>query len=603
MAECRFSPRPNRAGEIPWEAWSASAFSRAKDEGKPILLSISAVWCHWCHVMDETTYSDADVISAISEHFIPIRVDNDERPDINARYNMGGWPTTAFLAADGTTLTGATYVPPKEMRGILTEIARWYAENKSEIAQRASTMRDVRSRLEPASKDALNEEAVLAIVRSAEESFDEEFAGFGDAPKFPQPELLETLLVESQATGNDRAYTIAVRSLLAMANGGMYDHVEGGFFRYSTTRDWSVPHFEKMAEDHAGLIRALALVLRRSPRHELHATLRSCINYVRGVLYDEASGTFAGSQDADEEYYALPLEERCAKGGPFVDRTVYANRNAALAGAFALAAAELEDDVIAGIAVRTLDVLHDEMRDADGLLFHVRRQNERPRVRGLLGDQVAYLRALLDVHEMFGTQRHAERTVALADAIERRFGADGGGYRDHAGIEHSLGRLELQDRPIVDNALAAESQLRLCDLFDEMQYRASAERVLLLYARNAARAGAFAAAYARALRRYLSSSTAARIVSSESDGEPFREAARRLPSPFVSVRTILPQNASTLAHPESPSPAVYLCSSGRCSSPVFAAERLRAAYDAVAAHDGRTNTIQNQQPQSPTTIE
>jgi uncharacterized protein YyaL (SSP411 family) len=603
MAEFRFSPRQNRAGEIPWEPWSSAAFLRAKREGKPILLSISAVWCHWCHVMDETTYSDSEVISAIRLNFVPIRVDNDERPDVNARYNMGGWPTTAFLAADGTTLTGATYVPPKEMRGILSEIAQWYGENQATLAERSAAMRSVRPSLELASKDALNEEAVLTIVRTIEASFDEEFGGFGDAPKFPQPEVLEMLLTESQATGNERAHAIAVRSLLAMANGGMYDHVEGGFFRYSTTRDWSVPHFEKMAEDHAGLIRALALVLRRSPKHELHATLRSSVDYVRRILYDEDAGTFAGSQDADEAYYALPIEQRRAHGAPFVDRTVYADRNAALAGAFVLAAAELEDDATARAGARTLDVLHEEMRDSDGLLFHVRREREAPAVRGLLGDQVAYLRALLDAHEVIGDEKYAERAAALADAIEKKFRAESGGYRDHAGIEETLGRLELQDRPIVDNSLLAESLLRLRDLFDERRYHVAAETTLLLYANNALRAGAFAATYARALRRYLSSSVTARIVAAESDGELFREVARRLPSPFVSIRSILPQHAASVDLPESPSPAAYLCTAGRCGPPIFAAEQLRAAFDAIAGHDGRTNIIQNQQPQSPTTIE
>ncbi|MBV8196695.1 MAG: DUF255 domain-containing protein, partial [Candidatus Eremiobacteraeota bacterium] len=107
MSEFRFSPRPNRANEIRWMSWDAGAFDRAASEDKPILLSISAVWCHWCHVMDETTYSDESVIETINRRFVPVRVDNDKRPDINARYNMGGWPTTAFLAADGTALTGA----------------------------------------------------------------------------------------------------------------------------------------------------------------------------------------------------------------------------------------------------------------------------------------------------------------------------------------------------------------------------------------------------------------------------------------------------------------------------------------------------------------
>src|SRR3989440_2271297 len=131
-----FSRRPNRAHEINWQPWSPEAFERASGEDKPILLSISAVWCHWCHVMDETTYSEGGVIDLINREYVPVRVDNDVRPDINQRYNMGGWPTTAFLTASGDVLTGATYLPPDQMAGALVRIADYYRESQAEIASR-----------------------------------------------------------------------------------------------------------------------------------------------------------------------------------------------------------------------------------------------------------------------------------------------------------------------------------------------------------------------------------------------------------------------------------------------------------------------------------
>ncbi|HEX9362686.1 MAG TPA: DUF255 domain-containing protein, partial [Candidatus Dormibacteraeota bacterium] len=135
-AEFHFSPRPNRAAEINWHPWSAEAFDEAKRTRRPILLSISAVWCHWCHVMDETTYSHPSVIELINRDFVPVRVDNDVRPDINQRYNMGGWPTTAFLTASGDILTGATYLPPDQMASALIRIADYFRSNQAEIASR-----------------------------------------------------------------------------------------------------------------------------------------------------------------------------------------------------------------------------------------------------------------------------------------------------------------------------------------------------------------------------------------------------------------------------------------------------------------------------------
>src|SRR6202165_6053107 len=129
-----FSPRPNRAAEIGWQEWGDAAFTAARVEDKPILLGISAVWCHWCHVMDETTYSNQGVIDLINRDYIPVRVDNDLRPDVNNRYNMGGWPTTAFLTPQGDILTGATYLPPEQMADALARVSSYYRQHKPDIA-------------------------------------------------------------------------------------------------------------------------------------------------------------------------------------------------------------------------------------------------------------------------------------------------------------------------------------------------------------------------------------------------------------------------------------------------------------------------------------
>src|SRR3990172_4281958 len=136
-----FSPRPNRAHEVRWRQWGDEAFAEAKAQDKPVLLALSAVWCHWCHVMDETSYSDPGVISYLNQHFVPVRVDNDQRPDINARYNLGGWPTTAFLTPDGDLMTGGTYIPPEAMLEHLPKIVTQYKSNREEIARKVEEMR------------------------------------------------------------------------------------------------------------------------------------------------------------------------------------------------------------------------------------------------------------------------------------------------------------------------------------------------------------------------------------------------------------------------------------------------------------------------------
>ncbi|MGC1380904.1 MAG: DUF255 domain-containing protein [Candidatus Baltobacteraceae bacterium] len=579
MSEFRFSPRPNRAGEIAWMPWSSLAFARAAEEEKPILLSISAVWCHWCHVMDETSYSDPGVIEAINRRFVPVRVDNDRRPDINARYNMGGWPTTAFLTPDGTTLTGATYLPPEQMRRVLEEIAEFFATHKSEIAGRAIELRSPPAPYQPVAREELSDAPILRLVEQLRRAYDPEYGGFGDAPKFPQPEALEFLLTQWRLTGDQQLYEMVARTMLGMARGGTYDHVEGGFFRYSTTRDWSVPHFEKMAEDHAGLLRVLAQLVFFAPNDDFRATLVSALGYVRRVLRDPQTGFYAGSQDADEAYYELPLEERRALEAPFVDRTSYTSWTCALAGAQCLAARALDDDDLLAQALQTLDNVDARLLGDDGLVYHVLAPGGAPDVHGLLADQVAYVRALLDAHEISGEARFISRARAAAEAIFERLEAPEGGFYDRITVDGALGRLALVDRPIVDNGLFAETLLRMAVLLAQPAYRERAERILTLYAGTLEAAGSFAATYARALSRYRSPELCVRIVGAAAATDAYRETALRLPAAWLSIRTLAPPEAAELGMPAEP--AAYVCVTGTCGAPVKEPSALRDAYDAL----------------------
>jgi len=546
------------------------------------LLAISAVWCHWCHVMDETTYSDPQVIESINEHFVPVRVDNDQRPDINARYNMGGWPTTVLLAPDGSILTGATYVPPQPMLRMLNDIRSFYGEHKDRIAQRVAEIRAQPSPAASALAEPLRASMIARVVEEIGEEYDETYGGFGTEPKFPQTEALELLLLEHRISGSPPLYEMVAKTLLGMSRGGMYDHVEGGFFRYSTTRDWSVPHFEKMAEDHAGLLRVLATLLLVSEHRDFAATLKSATAYITGVLYDAASGFFGGSQDADESYYALPLEERRAMVPPYIDRTAYANWNAGLSGALLRVALVLEEDEISTRAAGVLDRLHETMLDDGGLVHHFLAPGGLPEIRGLLTDQAAYLRALLDAHEVTGEGRFLERASRLCEALDQRLAAPDGGYFDRAGSGADLGNLTFKDRPLGDNALLADSLLRLWALTGKDPYRSRAHQTLLVFAKTYGKARTFAAPYARALRRYLNPVSTVTIVGEPQSTQEFREVAARLPDPLLCVRTISPGDSAALqplGFERSIGPAAYVCRGQTCSAPVMRAGDLRAAFE------------------------
>ncbi|HVH63994.1 MAG TPA: DUF255 domain-containing protein, partial [Candidatus Dormibacteraeota bacterium] len=436
--EFHFSPRPNRAAEIHWQPWSQRAFDEARDNRRPILLSISAVWCHWCHVMDETTYSHPSVIELINRDYVPIRVDNDVRPDINQRYNMGGWPSTAFLTPSGDILTGATYLPPDQMASALMQVADFYRGNQTEISSRVLDARKRAAMVVSRSAGDIDPSQVDTILEAVKSAYDSEYGGFGTSPKFPQTDAILLLLEQAALRSDEELRRMAVHTLEQMSGGGTYDQVEGGFFRYSTTQDWSVPHFEKMLEDHGGLVLALSLA-------GMHDVLDKTTAFLDGVLRDRSTGLYAGSQDADEHYYSMDHEERRQAQAPYVDRRIYTAWNAELAVAYLDASLRLERPALRNEAKKLLESLFDKAyRRGQGVVHE-------EGVGGQLGDQVWSMLAGVRAYQHGLGERWLEIAKDLAAHIDERYGdAQLGGYFDHAGGDE-LGRLSERLKPLAEN--------------------------------------------------------------------------------------------------------------------------------------------------------
>jgi len=440
--------------------------------------------------MDETTYSHPGVIDLINREYLPIRVDNDLRPDINQRYNMGGWPTTAFLTSSGEILTGATYLPADQMADALARVSNYYRTHQPEIANKVLEGKKRGTSAVARSAGTLDDSAVDSSVDATRNAYDAEYGGFGSAPKFPQTDAILLLLEQAQLRSDPTLRGMATHTLDRMAAGGTYDHVEGGFFRYSTTQDWSVPHFEKMLEDHAGLVGALSLA-------GLKTTLDSTTRYLDGVLRDSATGLYAGSQDADERYYSLDAEGRAGASAPYVDRRIYTSWNAAIAIAYLDAARrcerpELRDN--AGVLLGRL--FADRYRPGAGL-------THGEGVDGQLPDQVWGLWAAIRAHQAglpgdwLGTARD------LARHLDDRYGdPELGGYFDHAGADQ-LGRLSERIKPLAENSIAAMALVEL-DALDgnpEQPYLARARSALESVAALPRQYGLMAAVFARALDR------------------------------------------------------------------------------------------------------
>src|SRR5713226_5554823 len=375
--------------KIQWLEWGKESFDKARTSGKPILLDITGSWCHWCHVMDNTSYSDQAVIDLVNKSFIPVRVDTDKRPDVNRRYNMGGWPTTAFLDNEGRIITGGTYIPPQQLREVLRSVLDFYGTNKSRIGSKLQP-----TRIPQAKNEALSDSITKDIATSIAVNFDIDYGGFGMEPKFPHTDALDLAMSRYRYHGEKEMLTVVNKTLEKMGRGGMYDQVEGGFFRYSTTRDWSIPHFEKMAEDNAKLLGVYLRAFRLTGNGSFKEVAEGIVGYVQAKLSDQENGGFYGSQDADEEYYKLDRQGRANAKAPSVDATFYTNYNAQFVSSYLLASVALERRDLASFGLKTLDRIMEKTQKDVGVPHYW--GTEASELKGLLADHASLLHALLD---------------------------------------------------------------------------------------------------------------------------------------------------------------------------------------------------------------
>lgn len=472
----RFSPRPHHATSIHWQPWGKAAFDEAVRQDKPIFLLISSSWCQWCHIMDETTLSEPSIITILNRDYVAIRVDSDLRPDVNLRYNQNGWPSVVLLSAEGEILWGGVYVPPKQMLYYLGHIRRYYSEHRHEIAEQVRELQDRRftQKLTQALSSTglrplLQEERVALVDLPLEagtvlrDLYDEDYGGFRihSHLKFPHAEALELLLLLSQHPSQHDALDMVSYSLEQMLEGGLWDKEEGGFFRYSAASDWSMPHTEKMLEENAALLRLLLLTARTSGVQRWYDVAHQLIGYINAVLWQPKIGVFSGSQSADEEYYEPGAYSRASRNAPAVDTTVYTSGNARMISAYLLAGQILQNPSLNAMALRALDWLCEHMVHRCGSMYHYA-LNEHVALPGQLADQVWMTRALLDAYDLAQHKAYLEMAIALMHyACEELLDEQSGLFYDYAEDAQAEGRLMLREQPLVENALAAESLLRM----------------------------------------------------------------------------------------------------------------------------------------------
>jgi uncharacterized protein len=594
---------------VDWHPWGDEAFALARAEDRPILLSVGYAACHWCHVMERESFEDEETARLMNEHFVSVKVDREERPDVDALYmdavvsltGQGGWPMTVFLTPDGAPFFGGTYYPPEPRHGLpsfrqlLVAVAGAYRERRDDVVQQAAVLVDaLRRSVETApSREPLERGLLVEAVAGLRRQFDPEWGGFGHAPKFPPASALELLL----RTGE---LDMVTTTLDAMAAGGMYDLVGGGFHRYSVDAEWLVPHFEKMLYDNAllapGYLHAWLVTGRERYREVAEQTLDYMVRELR-----LPSGGFASSQDADTDGVEgltytwteddLPAELlrpfehgrsivrgelddatrarllaiRDARPQPALDDKVIASWNGLALAALAEGARRLGRGDLLDVAVELGELL-----DVDPLWRTLR--DGRARHPAYLDDYANVVYGFMELHVATGDERWllAAHRLALRAAALFADDVNGGFFLTPAGGEELVARRkDLDDNPLPSgNSMMAHVLIRLGRIWGDDELERRGAGVLRLVRDTMARApSAFGWALC-ALDLYLSPPREIAIVGG-ADSDVARAALRGFdPNAVVAFG---PSDAVPLLAGKdlvNGKPAVYVCERFACNAPV-----------------------------------
>jgi uncharacterized protein YyaL (SSP411 family) len=613
---------------VDWYAWGEEAFERARADDRPILLSIGYSACHWCHVMEHESFEDDDTARVMNERFVNVKVDREERPDVDALYmdavvaltGHGGWPMTVFLTPEREPFFGGTYFPPEPRHGmpafsdVLTAVSDLYRERRTAAASSARQLVDAiraSSEVRP-STDPLTESLLGDAARALRRQFDPEWGGFGGAPKFPPAPPLEFLL-RQHLRGDDEALPMVTKTLDAMAAGGMYDLIGGGFHRYSVDRRWLVPHFEKMLYDNALLAstylhgwvvtgderyrqvteKTLDYVLRELalPEGGLASAQDADTAGVEGLTFtwtaeegvpkellqpfEDGRSIIRGELDDDLRRRLWEIREERRK--PARDDKAIASWNGLALAALAEAGRRLERGDFLDAARRIGEFLLGPLSDEEGRLLRSYRDG-RAKHTGFLEDYADAAHGLLELHVATGELRWLEDANRLALLAVELFGDEehGGFFRTPEHGERLIARQKaFDDNPTPSgNSMLAHVLLRLARIYGDDELERRAVGVFRLIAHALPRAPqAFGHALC-ALDLHFSPPRELAVA-----GPPDSEVARAALAPFDpnTVVAVGPSDEVPLLRGKDlvdGRPAVYLCERFVCQAPVVDAENL-----------------------------
>jgi uncharacterized protein YyaL (SSP411 family) len=635
---------------VHWHVWGPEALAEAKARNVPILLSIGYAACHWCHVMAHESFEDGQVAALMNAHYVNIKVDREERPDIDQIYmtalhamgEQGGWPLTMFLTPDGAPFWGGTYFPPAPRFGrpsftqVLQALAKAWEIDRARIDETVVEMtRALAASAAARPGDAPGPQVLDEVRGRLLHGVDWTRGGLSGAPKFPNAPIFRFLWQEAFRSGDTKAADAVDLLLTAMSQGGIHDHLGGGYARYATDENWLIPHFEKMLYDNALILDLLALVYARSKNPLYAARAREIVGWLERDMREE--GAFAASEDADSEgvegkfyvwetseiadslgpeetaffgrHYDLPahgnweeriilerktafsdpatearlaaaraqlLQRRSTRVRPARDDKILADWNALIIAALARAASVFEEPSWLELAAQNFDFLRDRLGQADGRIAHAYRAGKIS-AAGLLDDQASMIRAGLALYEQSGDESRLRQALQILHAAEAHF-ADGAGAffmvaDDAADVPGPKAR-NVADGPTPSGiGLMAENYARLYHLTGDASYRAKAEALLAAFGGRAQMLGASPVLLAAADML----ENAACVVVTGGD-KALARAALAAPDPAI---VVLQASGGALPafHPAAEKAtdraAAYVCQGGVCALPVTTEEALR----------------------------
>jgi hypothetical protein len=492
----RLSPNPNHADLVHWLEWEEDAFRKAREQDRPVMLFLGAFWCRYCQRMDEEAFSDRENMALLNAYFIALRVEDAKRPDIDARYNLNGWPTIAFLTPRGELLAALNYLPTEEFKEVLLNVYLSYQQEhaKTDSAQSVESGSDGNH---PAAVERSPASALDEITNTIMALADRVNGGYGNGQKFINAEANDFLLARYETTQDSTYLDHVCLTLDRMRERPIHDFKDGAYFRTTTGADWSQPHREKLLREQAGLLSNCLGAFRLTGRAEYATMAEEIIGYLDNKLFDSSTGAFFGCEDflrhesagstSSDEFFTI------------IDECIYADANAVAIVAYLEAAAILNRADCKKRALHALEFLWNRCQSNDSGMYHY--FDGEPQLPGLLSDQAHMGMTLVRAYLATQDGRYLDQARELAEFIIAGLKNPGGGYFDLCARELGFRKFPLTE--ISQNGIAASFFLKLAQVANAPKYREAALWALDAFTGDFAGQGIHAAPFGRALGEWL----------------------------------------------------------------------------------------------------